>query len=99
MVRTCSASASLICQGAIVEVVAERHRATHPHAFALRSSDLVPDTLARDLPLKLRKGQQHVQRQPPHGAGGVELLRNGDEADTLFIELFHDLGESRPGSG
>ena len=40
-----------------------------------------------------------TQREPPHRAGGVELLGNGHEADTLFIELLHDLGEIGQGTG
>ena len=52
--------------------IPERHNASHPHA--LGGSDLVADPLAGDFPLELREGQQQVQREPPHGAGGVELL-------------------------
>jgi hypothetical protein len=70
-----------------------RSDSAHPHAFALRGSNLVTDALARHFPLELREGEQHVESQPPHGSGGVELLGHGDEADTLLVELLHDLGE------
>ena len=53
-------------QLALARLVAERHRAAHPHALALGGGDLVADALARDLALELREGQQHVQRQPAH---------------------------------
>ena len=46
----------------------------------LGSRDLVPDPLARDLSLKLREGQQHVQRQTAHRGRGIELLGDRDEA-------------------
>src|SRR6266849_1481315 len=35
--------------------IAERDRAAHPNALALRGRDLVPDPLPDDLPLELRK--------------------------------------------
>src|SRR6266851_5538366 len=45
--------------------VAERRHAAHPHAFLLRSGNLVADALARDLALELGKGQQHVEVSLP----------------------------------
>src|SRR6266404_2076241 len=59
---------------AVFDVVAQRQVAPHPHALALGRRDLVPDTLAGDLPLELGERQQHIQRQPSHRRSGVELL-------------------------
>jgi hypothetical protein len=47
-------------QGSIADPIAERDHSAHPDALLLRSRDLVPDTLARDLALELGKGQEHV---------------------------------------
>jgi hypothetical protein len=53
-------------QLAVLQVVAERWLAAHPHPFLLGGSDLVANALASDLPLELGKGQQHVQRETTH---------------------------------
>ena len=53
-------------QGSLADPVAERHHPSHPDALLLGGGDLVPDALARDLALKLGKGQEHVEGQPPH---------------------------------
>ena len=53
---------------------AKRHEATHPHTLFLGSSDLIANALAGDLAFELGKRQQHVEGQPAHGRGGVELL-------------------------
>ena len=84
---------------AVLGPVAERHDAAHPHALLLRGRDLVADALGRDLPLELGEGQQHVQRQPAHRGGGVELLGHRDERDAVLVEDLDDLGEvgQRPG--
>ena len=78
---------------AVAHVVAERHGAAHPHALALGGGDLVADALAGDLALELGEGEQHVQRQPAHAGGGVELLGHRDEGDARGIEDLDDLGE------
>src|SRR5438093_2410878 len=49
-------------------VIAERYVAAHPHALLLRGGDLVADPFAGNLALELGKGQQHIERQPPHRA-------------------------------
>ena len=77
----------------VPHVVAERRQTTHPHALLLRRGDLVADALAGHLPLKLGKGEQDIEGQPPHARGGVELLGDRDEGDAPRIEGFHDLGE------
>jgi hypothetical protein len=83
----------------ILQVVAQRNHSTHPHAFALRSGNLVADAFPRYLALKLCKGQQHIQGQSSHGRGGIELLGDRHEADTLLIKLFDHLGEVGQGAG
>src|SRR5271166_1461438 len=47
-------------QSPIFDPIAQRNHAAHPHPLLLRSRDLVPNPLARDLPLELGEGQQHV---------------------------------------
>src|SRR6266568_8378578 len=61
-------------KGSLARLIAERHIATHPHPLLLRGGNLVADAFAGNLPLKLSKGQQHIEGQPPHRARGVELL-------------------------
>src|SRR5262245_1712551 len=51
----------------ILCVIAERRHAADPKTLALGSRNLVSDALGGDLPLELRKREQDVQRQPPHG--------------------------------
>src|ERR1700722_5142631 len=48
-------------QDPVLDPVAQRAYAAHPHPLLLRSSDLVPNPLTSDLPFKLGKGQQHVE--------------------------------------
>ena len=64
-------------EGPAIGLVAERYEAAHPHALALGGGDLVADALSRDLALELGEGQQHVERQSPHGISSVELLSDG----------------------
>ena len=85
-------------QLAVAQVVAERHGPSHPHALALAGGDLVADALASDLALELREGQQHVERQPAHAGGGVELLGDGHEGGAMAVQHLHDLGEVGEGS-
>src|SRR5215212_1731255 len=51
---------------AVLDVVAERRPAPHPHAAGTGGRELVPDPLPDHLPLELGKGQQYVEGQPPH---------------------------------
>ena len=51
---------------AVLDVVAERHEAAHPHALLAGGGELVADALADDLALELGEGEQDVERQPPH---------------------------------
>ena len=61
-------------QLAVLDVVAERRAAAHPHALASGGGELVADALADHLALELGEGQQDVERQPAHRGGGVEGL-------------------------
>src|SRR5271156_3000261 len=78
---------------ALARVVAQRHIAAHPHALLLRGGDLVADAFAGDFPLELGKGQQYIQRQAPHRARRVELLRHRDERHSLGVEEFNQPGK------
>jgi hypothetical protein len=48
---------------------------------------------------ELRKRKQHVQRQPAHRGGGVELLGNRDERHIVLVEQFDKLGKIRQRAG
>ena len=73
--------------------IAERDRASDPNAPALGGGDLVAHPLANHLALELGKGQQDVEREPPHRGRGVELLRHRDKRDRLGIEQLDQLGK------
>ena len=51
------------------------------------------DPLAGDLALELGEGKQHVEGQPPHRGGGIELLGDRHERNLVRIEHLDDLGE------
>ena len=78
---------------AILGLVAERHHTADPKPFALGGGDLVADALGGDLALELGKGQQNIQRQPPHRGRGVELLGDRDERHAVRVEQLDELGE------
>ena len=59
--------------------VAKRYHAADPQPPALGGADLVADPLAGDLALELGKGQQHIEGEPAHGGGGIELLGHRHE--------------------
>jgi hypothetical protein len=86
-------------QPALAAVIAERHHAADPQSLSLRGRDLVADALAGHLALELGKRGQHVQGQPPHRGGGIELLGDRDERDPMGIEQLHQLGEIRQRPG
>ena len=48
---------------------------------------------------ELRKRKQHVQRQPAHRGGGVELLGHRDERDIVLVEQLDELGKVRQRAG
>ena len=74
-------------------VITEGYGAAHPHALPFRGGDLVTDPLAGDLALELGEGKQHVEGQPPHRGGGIELLGDRHERNLVGIEHLDDLGE------
>ena len=80
-------------QLAVLDVVAHRHEAAHPHAALAGGRELVADALADDLALELGEAQQDVERQPPHGGRGVEGLRDRHEGDVVPVEHLDQLGE------
>ena len=95
-------SASLLLvddQLPVLDVIAKRRQAAHPHALLLGCGNLVADALAGQFPLELGKGQQHVQGQSPHARACVELLRDRDEGHALSVKGFHDLGEVEQRTG
>src|SRR6266478_6151020 len=75
---------------AVLRPVTERRHAAHPHPLLFRGGDLVADTLADDLALELREGQQHVEGQAPHRGRRVELLSDGYEGRSPRIEDLDD---------
>ena len=77
----------------VLDVVAERRPAAHPHALLAGGRELVPDALADDLALELGEGEQDIQRQPAHRGGGVEGLGDRDEGHALPVEHLDQLGE------
>ena len=69
--------------------VADRHKATHPHAFPFRRGDLIADALSGYLSFELCERQQDVERETAHRGGGIELLRYRYERDAVRVEDFH----------
>ena len=76
-----------------IDVVAQHGHATAPEAFAAGSSDLVTRSLRDDLTFELSKGQEHVENEPAHGGGRVELLGDRHEGDLMLVKDLHHLGE------
>ena len=52
-------------QLAVLDIIAERDVAAHPHALLLRRRDLVADALAGDLALELGEGEQQFSVSRP----------------------------------
>ena len=84
---------------AVLGVVAQWRHAADPQALALGGGDLVPDAFGGDLAFELGKRQQHVEGQPSHRGGRVELLGHRHERHAVLIEQFDQLGEVRQASG
>src|SRR5262249_18576339 len=59
---------------AILEFISQRHHSADPKPLALGSRHLVANALGGDFPLELREREQHVQGEPAHRGGRVELL-------------------------
>ena len=86
-------------QLAVLEVVTQGDIAAHPHAPLLGGRELVPDSLARDLPFKLGKGEKHIEGQPAHAGRGVEGLGYGHERDGVGVQGLDDLGKIEQRAG
>jgi len=80
-------------QSPILEVVAQRGDAVHPHALLLARRELVADALGGQFALELGEGQKDVQQHPAHRIGGVELLGHRREGHALPVEDLHQFGE------
>src|SRR5271168_1818110 len=80
-------------QLSLVNVVSQRASASHPHSLALGGRYLVADALADHLTLELRERKQHVERQPSHRGGGVDLLGDRNQQNPLFIKQLDHFGE------
>jgi len=80
-------------QPTLANLISQRRNPPHPHALALGGCNFVADTLSGDLPLELGEGEQHVQRQPAHRGGGVELLGHRHKRHPARIEHLDHLGE------
>ncbi len=81
------------------QIIAERWTAAHPHPLLLGGGNLVADPLSRDFPFKLGKGEEHIERQPPHAGGGIEGLCDTHETDVILLEQFHHAGKIRERAG
>jgi hypothetical protein len=77
----------------VFDIISERRIAAHPYALFLGRRDFVTHTLADDLSLELREGQEHIQRQPTHTGRRVELLRDRHKRDAEAVEDVHELGK------
>ena len=71
----------------------------HPHPASAGGGGLVADALADHLALELGEGEQHIERQPPHGGGSIELVGYGDELDPGPVEYLDQLGKIHQRTG
>lgn len=77
----------------IDHIVPKRREASAPFSFTPRGCNLVTGPLRDDLSFELGEREQNVEHQPAHRVGRVELLRDRDEGDLVFVEFAHQLGE------
>jgi 2-hydroxy-4-carboxymuconate semialdehyde hemiacetal dehydrogenase len=77
----------------VIASPSEDHAAMAIKALKSGKHTLVEIPLTGDLALELSEGEEHVQRQPAHGGGGIELLGDRDEGDAARIEQLDDSGE------
>src|ERR1700736_5980247 len=78
---------------AVFHVITQWRHAAHPHALFLGGGNLVADAFAGDLPLELGEGQKHIQGQPSHAGGGVELLGDRHKRDAAAVKDLDELGK------
>jgi len=76
-----------------VDVVSENRVPTDPLTLLSRRRLLVARALRDDLAFELRERQEDIQRQAAQRVGGVELLGDGHEADSVLLEQAHHPGE------
>src|ERR1035437_6183076 len=74
-------------------VIAQHRTSAHPLPLPPGRRHLVARTLADQLPLELRKGEQNVERQTSQRCAGIELLRDGNEAHLVLLEDAEHAGE------
>jgi len=70
----------------------ERH-AAGPFSLAAGGGNLIAYTLADHFAFKLGERKQHIQYQPSHRRGRIELLRDADERNVMFFKHLHHPGE------
>src|SRR5260370_14820282 len=81
-----------------IEVVAEDQVPARPLSFLPCGDLLVASPLRDDFALELRERQQDIQAESAQRRVGVELLRDGYEADALFLEHLHHPAEVDQGT-
>src|SRR5208337_1286598 len=86
-------------QTPLAPVITQRHRAAHPETLLLGSGDLVAAPLAGHLAVELGEGEQHIQREPTHRAGGIELLSHRHERHAVGVEDLDHFREVRERTG
>src|SRR5258706_6692377 len=76
---------------AVADLIAERSPTPHAHTRFPGGGCLVEDALPNDLPLEVGEGHEHVERHPPHGALGIERLRDRHKGYGVILEGLHQL--------
>lgn len=80
-------------QLAVFRAIAQRHGTAHEDALAAAGGEFIADALADHLAFKLREAEQDVQRQPPHRACSIEILRDGNKRHVVLVEGLDDVGK------
>ena len=70
-----------------------------PFALSPGRRHLVAGTLGDDFAFELREGEQDIEGEAPERIRGVELLRDGYEADVILFEGLNDASEVDQRSG
>ena len=69
-----------------LDIITQNRASTDPLALSSGRAHFVAGPLSNQLPFKLRKREQNVQREPSERGAGIELLSNSYEADVVLIE-------------